>query len=118
MRAAFDVLVAEEFGPRIAAELREDMPAIDARMIPEPWHNDTCPKWIAEFANGARVYLWAEERDPDAREYVGESRFVVQVYRNENDAGAGIAAVPETSTDDPAELPALIADALAIAEGF
>lgn len=112
MRAAFDVLVAEEFGPEIAAELREDLPAIDPRMVPMPWHNDTCPKWIAEFDNGACVYLWAEARDPDSREYVGSDRFIVQVYRNEDDAGAGITAVPETGTDDPAAVPALIAAAL------
>lgn len=112
---AYDLLVSDEFGPALAQELREDLPEIDARMVPMPWHNDTCPKWIAEFPNGAVVVLWAEARDPEAREYVGGDRFIVQVYSDGDATLTGVTVVPETGTDDPAALPAMIAAALDIA---
>lgn len=107
-----------EFGADFARELSEDMPELDARMIAQPWHNDTAPKWIAELPNGAAVYLWADRRDAEQRELIDSARFTVCVYASLDVALTGVTVTPETETDDAAAVAGLVAAGLALAESL
>jgi hypothetical protein len=83
---------------------------IDARMIDTSWHNDACPSFTLDLADGDTLKLWVDHPELSARDYAGKRYTLVRIISETTYADGG-RTVEESenveellSTDDLSEV--------------